>query len=817
MLTRMSVDAESPSVVGLNAEEVAQRRADGLTNDVPDRASRSIRDIVRANVFTRINAILGVLVVIVLATGSPIDALFGLAIVANSGVGMIQEIRAKRTLDALAIVGRSNPKVRRVEGTAEVTPAEVVLDDIIEIGAGDQMVVDGEIVEATAFEVDESLLTGEADPIHKAVGDKVLSGSFVAAGDGAYRATKVGREAYAAKLAAEASRFTLVSSELQAGINRILTLITWLMIPAGALIVYNQLFLSGQPDPPGAQRDGGGTRTHGARGAGADDLDRVRGRRDPARATQVPGQRTARDRRPRPRRRRLRRQDRHAHRERDAPVGDSTAARPTTQTPFAPRWRRWPATIRSRTRVFRPSRRTSRGATRTGPSPPSRRSRRRRSGAESPTGRTATGISARRTCCSSPGPTPPPRPSAIGSTGLRVLLVARGDLPVDDANAPGAVSPAALVVLEQKVRDDARATLEYFAEQNVALKVISGDNALSVGAVASSLGLGDGSATDARKLPKDTNQLADVLEHTTVFGRVRPDQKREMVHALQARGHTVAMTGDGVNDVLALKDADIGVSMGSGSPATRAVAQIVLLDNKFATLPYVVGEGRRVIGNIERVANLFLTKTVYSVLLAFLIGFAGIGSQLFGYEPIPYPFLPRHITIVAWFTIGIPAFILSLAPNNERARSGFVGRVLRLAIPSGIVVGVATFVSYLLVYAGPDQTQQQKEQAGTCALITLIMIALWVLAVVARPYVWWKVLLLAGSVLGYVIIFGVAWIRNFFALDIGNVGGLTTAVICGGIGVVLVEIGWWASGRLHGEQRRLFALPEVGARGGNED
>ena len=405
----------------------------------------------------------------------------------------------------------------------------------------------------------------------------------------------------------------------------------------------------------------------------------------------------------------------------------------------------------------------------------------------------------------------------IGSTGLRVLLVARGDLPVDDTNAPGAVTPAALVVLEQKVRDDARATLEYFAEQNVALKVISGDNALSVGAVASSLGLGDGSATDARKLPKDTNQLADVLEHTTVFGRVRPDQKREMVHALQARGHTVAMTGDGVNDVLALKDADIGVSMGSGSPATRAVAQIVLLDNKFATLPYVVGEGRRVIGNIERVANLFLTKTVYSVLLAFLIGFGGIGSQLFGYEPIPYPFLPRHITIVAWFTIGIPAFILSLAPNNERARSGFVGRVLRLAIPSGIVVGVATFVTYLLVYAGPEETQQQKEQAGTCALITLIMIALWVLAVVARPYVWWKVLLLAGSVLGYVIIFGVPWIRNFFALDIGNVGGITTAVICGGIGVVLVEIGWWASGRLHGEQRRLFALPEVGARGGNED
>ncbi|HEY5853307.1 MAG TPA: HAD-IC family P-type ATPase [Aldersonia sp.] len=808
----MSVDAESPSVVGLTAAEVSQRRADGLTNDVPDRASRSIRDIVRANVFTRINAILSVLVVIVLATGSPIDALFGLAIVANSGVGMIQEIRAKRTLDALAIVGRSNPNVRRAEGTAEVAPADVVLDDIIEIGAGDQMVVDGEIVEAVALEVDESLLTGEADPIHKTVGDNVLSGSFVVVGGGAYRATKVGREAYAAKLAAEASKFTLVSSELQAGINRILTLITWLMLPAGALIVYNQLFLTGQPIRPALSGmvaalapmvpEGLVLMTSIAFAVGVIRL----GQRE-CLVNELPAiEGLARV---------------------DVVCADKTG----TLTENGMRL----SELRPLDGLAEDTLRTALAAM-AGDDPQPNASM--QAIAEAVDGRgpnwTATAVapfsSAKKWSGISygehgnwylgapdvllqPGTDAAEEAERIGSIGLRVLLVARSDLPVDDANAPGAVTPAALVVLEQKVREDARATLEYFAEQNVALKVISGDNALSVGAVASSLGLGDGSATDARKLPSDTNQLADVLEHETVFGRVRPDQKREMVHALQSRGHTVAMTGDGVNDVLALKDADIGVSMGSGSPATRAVAQIVLLDNKFATLPYVVGEGRRVIGNIERVANLFLTKTVYSVLLAFLIGFAGVGSQLFGYEPIPYPFLPRHITIVAWFTIGIPAFILSLAPNNERARSGFVGRVLRLAIPSGIVVGVATFVCYLLVYAGPEQTQQQQEQAGTCALITLIMIALWVLAVVARPYVWWKVLLLAGSVLGYVVIFAVPWIRNFFALDLGNVGGLTTAVICGGIGVVLVEVGWWVSGRLHGEQRRLFALPEVGSRG----
>ena len=335
----------------------------------------------------------------------------------------------------------------------------------------------------------------------------------------------------------------------------------------------------------------------------------------------------------------------------------------------------------------------------------------------------------------------------VGSSGLRVLMLGSSDLPVDDADAPGTVTPEALVVLEQKVRPDAQETLEYFASQKVAVKVISGDNAVSVGAVAGSLGLEGGDRPiDARELPSDQEKLADTLDGATTFGRVRPDQKRERVAALQSRGHTVAMTGDGVNDVLALKDADIGVSMGSGSPATRAVAQIVLLDNKFATLPYVVAEGRRVIGNIERVSNLFLTKTVYSVVLAFLIGITGVLSQVFDFEPLPYPFLPRHVTIAAWFTIGIPAFILSLAPNNERARTGFVSRVMRLALPSGLIIGITTFISYVLAYQGPDQTETQKIQAGTSALITLIMIAVWVLAVVARPYVGWKLVLIGGSV-----------------------------------------------------------------------
>jgi cation-transporting ATPase E len=391
----------------------------------------------------------------------------------------------------------------------------------------------------------------------------------------------------------------------------------------------------------------------------------------------------------------------------------------------------------------------------------------------------------------------------IGAQGLRVLLLGSATDSVDAADAPGRVTPIALVVLEQRVRPDARETLDYFASQHVSVKVISGDNAVSVGAVAGSLGL-HGETLDARELPTQAEALADTMAEYTTFGRVRPDQKRAMVHALQSRDHTVAMTGDGVNDVLALKDADIGVAMGSGSPASRAVAQIVLLDNKFATLPYVVGEGRRVIGNIERVSNLFLTKTVYSVLLALLVGLAGLISHWGHTEPLLYPFQPIHVTIAAWFTIGIPAFVLSLAPNNERARTGFVRRVMTSALPSGAVVGITTFVSYLVAYPGRAGTDIEQTQASTAALITLLIGAVWVLAVVARPYQWWRIGLVASSAVGYLVIFAWPWAWEKFMLDPSDMTTTTIAVLIGLLAAVLIEASWWIQGRLLGEPRVLW-------------
>ncbi|WP_019200319.1 HAD-IC family P-type ATPase [Tsukamurella sp. 1534] len=788
---------------GLTAAQVAERVRDGKVNALPNRSGRSAWDIIRANVFTRINAMLGVLFLLVLFTGSLINGLFGLLIVFNSGIGIIQELRAKKTLDSLAIVGQARPVVRRDGVVTEVGQSDVVLDDVIEVGPGDQIVVDGAAIESEALEIDESLLTGEADPVDKRPGDEIFSGSFVVSGSGSYRATKVGADAYAARLADEASKFTLVDSELRSGINRILQVITWLLVPAGVLTVFNQLVISQQDldqailgmvaalvpmVPEGlvlmtSIAFAVGVVRLGQRKCLVQELPAIEGL---ARVNVVCADKTGT-------------LTENGMRLSDVVAldGDRTEIetalaaiaaldpRPNASVqaiaeayPDAPAWR---ATSIA---PFSSAKKWSGISLAEG---------------DSPRGDWILGAADVLLDPTSDGAR---RATELGSTGLRVLLVATTDLPVDtetgDLAAPGNLVPRALVALEQRVRPDARGTLDYFDSQGVAVKVISGDNAVSVGAVAHSLGLGSpDSSVDARKLPSDNDDLAGVVTDNVTFGRVRPDQKRAMVKALQSHGDTVAMTGDGVNDVLALKDADIGVAMGSGSSAARSVAQIVLLDNRFATLPYVVGEGRRVIGNIERVANLFLTKTVYAVLLAWFVGLAGIGAKVFGFAPISYPFQPIHVTIAAWFTIGIPAFVMSLAPNNERAKTGFVSRVLRLAAPSGVAVGLATFLCYLVVNpGGPGVSLGAKAtaltaeqiQASTAALITLLVGSLWVLGIVARPYTWWKVALVGFSVLFYVVLFSIPLAQEKFFLDISDPEKVGIGFAFGVVAIVLAEV-----------------------------
>ena len=791
------------NAAGLTDAEVAQRIADHKSNAVQKRAARGVADIVRANVFTRINAILGVLLLIVLITGSFINGLFGLLIIANSVIGMVQEIRAKQTLDKLAIVGQAKPLVRRQSETRALPPGEVVLDDIIELGPGDQIVVDGEIVEENNLEVDESLLTGEADPVAKDAGDAVMSGSFVVSGSGAYRATKVGPDSYAAKLAEEASKFTLVKSELRNGINRILQFITYLLVPAGLLTIYTQLFTTRAGWQQSLLRMVGalvpmvpeglvlmtsvafalGVVRLGQRRCLVQELPAIEGL---ARVDVVCADKTGTLTETGMRVCDVEELVRSSEKVPDVLAALAAAdARPNaSMQAIAETYDRPPGWTATATAPFKSATKWS-GVSFDGH---------------------GNWVIGAPDVLLDPGSAAAREAERIGARGLRVLLLGTAEAAVDHPDAPGLLTPVALVVLEQKVRPDARETMDYFADQGVSVKVISGDNAVSVAAVAGELGL-RGETMDARQLPTDEAELADTLDAYTTFGRVRPDQKRAIVAALQSHGHTVAMTGDGVNDVLALKDADIGVAMGAGSPASRAVAQIVLLDNRFATLPYVVGEGRRVIGNIERVANLFLTKTIYSALLALFVGAECLVAKPLKADPLLYPFQPIHVTIAAWFTIGIPSFILSLAPNNERAFPGFVGRVLTSALPSGVIVGVATFVSYLLAYHGRHATFAEQDQASTAALITLLVCALWVLAVVARPYQWWRVALVVASGLAYVVIFSLPWAQQKFLLDPSNLVVTSTALGIGVLGAAAIEAAWWIRARMLGVEPQLWRQP----------
>jgi cation-transporting ATPase E len=339
------------------------------------------------------------------------------------------------------------------------------------------------------------------------------------------------------------------------------------------------------------------------------------------------------------------------------------------------------------------------------------------------------------------------------SAGSRALLLASSSSSLSDGRLPTDLSPAALLVLSDRVRADAAEIVGYFTEQGVDLKVISGDHPETVAAIASEVGIaGSDQVVDGSRMPTKRKAFTQVVEQRSVFGRVTPQQKRAMVRALQSRGHVVAMTGDGVNDVLALKDSDIGVAIGSGAPASRAVAQLVLIDGRFERLPGIVGEGRRVTSNIERVANLFITSTVYALGLSMAIVIS----------TLPFPFLARHLTLVGSLTIGIPAFFLALAPSRQRAVPGFVSRVLKFAIPTGLVATIATFAGYWLA----DLEGSTIAESRTTATLILAAIGMFALAIVSRPLVPWKKALIATMSGLLALAMATPFTRDFFALDL---------------------------------------------------
>ena len=708
---------------GLSSAEVADRMARGAVNTTPRRTSRPLRHILRANLLTRFNAIIATFFVLILIFGQAIDAVFGVVLVVNSAVGVTQELRAKRILDRLAVLAESPVRVRRDGREVVVPPHEVVVDDLVLVGPGERVPVDGQVRESDGLEVDESLITGESEPVAKPDGSEVRSGSFVAAGGGAFVATRVGAESYAARLAAEVSRFSLANSTLMTGINRFLRLITWIIVPVGTLLVV-RLFTSGAPVSEAVVGSVAGVGPMIPEGlvlmtSIAFALGVVRLARHRCLVQELPAvellarvdtlcvDKTGTLTEPRMVVKEVHPVDgvaaETARRALGALARIEEKPNPTLAAIAASLpdegWRPDETRPFSSARKYSGATFSEHGAWLVG----------------APEVLLADGDPARR------------QADDLAASGLRVLALARAsDLDGGDR------TPAALVTLEQRLRADAPETMRYFAAQGVDVKVLSGDNPATVGAIARQVEVsGADDVIDARTLPHDPAALADVVADHTVFGRMTPQQKREFVAALHLRGRTVAMTGDGVNDALALKDADLGVAMGSGSPATRAVAKVVLLDDNFTAMPRVLAEGRRVLANIERVANLFLTKTVYAMILALLVGVA----------QVPVPYLPRHLTLVSTLTIGIPGFFLALAASDERARLGFVPRVLRFAIPAGLVCALATFAAYAVARANPASDIVADRSAAT---LTLFLVAFWVLVLVARPYRGWRLALLAA-------------------------------------------------------------------------
>ena len=766
-----SYSSELSATAGLTSKQVAQRTDDGRVNHAVDPPTRSLLQIFTANALTPVNAIMLVLFALVVISGNLADGLFVGVVISNTVVGVVQEAKARRELAKLQVLTEPKATVIRDGERQEIDADEIVLDDLVVVEPGGQVAVDGDVVASRGLQVDESNLTGESVPVPKEIGDEILSGSFVVSGSGSLHASAVGADSFVSSLTEEAKTFSAAHSLLRQAINRILG---WLIIiiPIASILLLLRLLqaedrwqdaLQGTVAAAVAMVPDGlvlltsvafvaGILEVSRRNALAKELSTVEtlarvdvlcldktgtitsgeiafteihplGSNDKKPATEALIALAAAD---------------------EAP--NNTMAAIATALGTDSDWLVTAIEPFSSARKWSAARFDGHGWIYLG----------------------APDIllGSHQGCID--------LINELSAAGQRLVAIGQSSNGPDGDNAPKNLEGLALIELRDEIRPDASEILAYFADQDVTIKVISGDSARTVAAISERAGLStDGTPVDARTLIDDQSGLARALEENTVFGRVAPRQKQDIVHALQAQGHTVAMTGDGVNDVLALKDADLGIAMGSGSAATRSVADLVLTDDAFSTLPVVVREGRKVINNVERVANLFVTKAVYAVLLTVLIG--AIGS--------PFPFLPRQLTLIGTFSIGIPGFFLALSPEVTLVRSGFLDRVLRFSVPAGLIAGAATFAAYEV---GRRSFDMPIGEARTLATITLLVIGLAVLITASRPLKAWKVGL-AGAMAGsYAVIMAVPWTRSFFELDLFGGTPILVVVIASAVASVLI-------------------------------
>ena len=756
----MSDVAAAATWHGLSAADVARRVAEGKVNRTQNRSSRSLGEIIRANVFTRFNAVIAALMGIVLALGEWRDALFGFVMILNLAIGIVQEWRAKRTLDRLSLLSAPKVVVWRDGGRHEIASEDVVVDDVFELAPGDQIVVDGEVLRSDGLTADESLLTGESTAVDKADGDDVKSGSFVTGGGGVARATAVGDDSYAARLTAEAKRFRAPKSETAKGIDRILVFVSWAIVPVAVMLYFAQRASEDEPlrdtligvvagvvalVPQGLVLLLSMAQTVAVIRLGRKQVlvQRLQAVETLARVTVLASDKTGTLTTGAVTLERVEVLDGDGGVAAGDPVERVLAA-----VAFADDYPN--ATMRA-IQVARPDHPGWSVVDRL-PFDSSHKYSAVEFDARGvwyvgapeillPASRDADRGEVRRV-------------DKLADEGLRVLLLASGTSMPTDGALPDDLRGVALVLFTDEVRPDAAETVAYFLRENVRPKVISGDNPLTVSAIARRCNVPDADRyIDARELPEDPAELVEIADVTAVFGRVTPAAKRALLRALQSRDEVVAMTGDGVNDTLALKDADLGIAMGAGTPAAKAVSDVVLLDNRFATLPSVVAEGRRVIANIERVARLFITKTAWAAVLAILTGI--LLTQ--------YPLRPRHLTVVDALTIGIPGFVLSFQPSHDPVRPGFIRRVLRFSLPAGVASGVATMAVYELGN-GPFDVSIQQAQSG--ATLTLVVVGLWVLYELARPLDAIRLTLIVSLVAMAIAAFTIPFIADFFLLDV---------------------------------------------------
>ena len=724
---------------GLSCAQASELLANGYGNEAVASNAKTTKQIVRENTLTFFNLVFVVLAVLLVIAGNFRDMLFLVIAALNSLIGIVQQLRSRATLEKLNLISESRVKVLRDGQLGTVPLHKLVREDIVELGAGDQIPADGPVMSGQVT-VNEALITGEADPITKNPGDKLLSGSFVVSGKCRARMDLVGAESYASRLALEAKADQGAGkSQMMQSLDRLIRVIGFALIPIGIALFWNEFVVQ-----EGSFSESVSSVVAALTGMIPEGLYLLT---SVALAVSVM---------------RLAQRKTLVH-EMSAvetlarvdvlcvdKTGTITLPEMSVQDVVCLDEEEYPSAkveeiLNAYYRVMDADNDTARAMAERFDKPSPWQAERtvpftsaNKWSAVVFRGHGSYVVGAPEFILQEDYKHIQPLVAPYQAQGNRVLLLAKCDTPPTADGLSGIIQPVALAVLANPIRPEAPDTFRYFTQQGVHVKVISGDNPETVSQVAQQAGIeGADRFVDAASLRQPEDYERAVREFT-VFGRVTPDQKRKLVKALQKAGHTVAMTGDGVNDVLALKDANCGIAMASGSEAACQVAQLVLLDSNFAAMPHVVEEGRRVINNIQRSAALYLVKNILSFFLSLITLFAGF----------PYPFNPIQITLISALTIGIPSFVLALEPNHEMVRGKFMQNVLRRALPGGLtnivlIVGIELFTMAFTF-----------ERATLSTLATIIMgeVGLLVLYYISKPMDWKRWLLLGSMATAFVVI-----------------------------------------------------------------